>query len=440
MYIPLAYEFRNDGVHMRFMFDGTNYIGDTLYIECYQITDIVKTLKFTATVPILSNADIDYIFTSATPSTITAGDSLQFVYWLLSNASNKFATKVTLYEALDTRQTAKITTVTATSNSISLSLVDPSGLGGSTSLNIYINKIYDIPVSYIYTVTLPETITLENLQSGTLYEIDIINESNRIYTDMLTSGNRYMIPFNITETSNSAEVVLFPSDTNVNTPVLESPIMVNGTIPSSNMYTITNNTVLYPNNYPITGITYRFFSLPPSTLYQVESKYIGYTLTNFSFTTLGLSCSVYVERLTAVTGRATIILPDGVIILASLVPPTGIQCQINATSTIGVFSVTFITDTAFIWFANNSFRVQDSYGNIFNIGVENATEVSPLQIPLYTPICNFCGTDTPMTGETYMRLKRSRAIAAGPGPGTDVRIAARRRWGDDFAGCNVCNH
>ena len=189
MYIPLAYEFRNDGVHMRFMFDGTNYIGDTLYIECYQITDIVKTLKFTATVPILSNADIDYIFTSATPSTITAGDSLQFVYWLLSNASNKFATKVTLYEALDTRQTAKITTVTATSNSISLSLVDPSGLGGSTSLNIYINKIYDIPVSYIYTVTLPETITLENLQSGTLYEIDIINESNRIYTDMLTSGN-----------------------------------------------------------------------------------------------------------------------------------------------------------------------------------------------------------------------------------------------------------
>jgi hypothetical protein len=72
---------------------------------------------------------------------------------------------------------------------------------------------------------------------------------------------------------------------------------------------------------------------------------------------------------------------------------------------------------------------------IFQVGVANATAASPLQVPL---ACNFCGTETPMTGETYMRLIRGRATASGPGP--DVRIVARRRWGDDFAGCSVCNN
>lgn len=148
-----------------------------------------------------------------------------------------------------------------------------------------------------------------------------------------------------------------------------------------------------------------------------------------------MSCTAVIERLDVNNGIVTILPPPGFTLIAPFVLPTGIQCQLNATLTIGEFAIDNITDKAYFWFTDNAFTVEDSMGNRFYIGVTNATAASPLQVPL---ACNFCGTETPMTGETYMRLTRGRATAAGPGP--DVRIVARRAWGDDFAGCNVCNH
>jgi hypothetical protein len=72
-------------------------------------------------------------------------------------------------------------------------------------------------------------------------------------------------------------------------------------------------------------------------------------------------------------------------------------------------------------------------------GTRSDLSTFTLTVPDPYLLCNFCGTETPMTGETYMRLTRGRATVGGPSE-SDVRIVARRRWGDDFAGCNVCNH
>ena len=72
-----------------------------------------------------------------------------------------------------------------------------------------------------------------------------------------------------------------------------------------------------------------------------------------------------------------------------------------------------IIDKAYAWFVDTpGIRIQEqTSGAIFRVNVQNATAASPLQVPL---ACNFCGTETPMTGETYMRLTRGRATAAGP--------------------------
>jgi hypothetical protein len=149
-----------------------------------------------------------------------------------------------------------------------------------------------------------------------------------------------------------------------------------------------------------------------------------------------MSCTAVVERIDAFTGKVTITPPAGVTILAPFVLPTGIQCQVYATLTIGVFSINFISDIAYFWFADNAFTVQDSYGNIFYIGVGNATRESPLQVPLPCIACD----NTQITAGARTRLIKGRATAGGSGTGPDVRVVARRRWGDDFAGCNVCNH
>lgn len=145
-----------------------------------------------------------------------------------------------------------------------------------------------------------------------------------------------------------------------------------------------------------------------------------------------MSCTAVGVRLNVNNGIVTILPPPGFTLVAPFVLPTSINCMLNATFTIGEFTIDNITDKAYFWFAENAFTVQNSSGNFFYIGVGNATAASPLQVPL---ACNFCVP--PMTGETYMRLTRGRATATGPG--SDVRIVARRTWGDDFAGCNTCN-
>ncbi len=94
-------------------------------------------------------------------------------------------------------------------------------------------------------------------------------------------------------------------------------------------------------------------------------------------------------------------------------------------------SLTIARDRAYVSFSATAVTITGATGT-FTVDVLNATAASPLQVPL---ACNFCVT--PMTGETYMRLTRGRATATGPG--SDVRIVARRTWGDDFAGCSTCS-
>ena len=54
--------------------------------------------------------------------------------------------------------------------------------------------------------------------------------------------------------------------------------------------------------------------------------------------------------------------------------------------------------------------------------------------------CEICPNSVSITSaETYMKIIRKR-IANTTIASQDVRIVARRTWGDDFAGCNVCNH
>lgn len=118
----------------------------------------------------------------------------------------------------------------------------------------------------------------------------------------------------------------------------------------------------------------------------------------------------------------------------------------NCTATINPdFTITLsnIIDTATIWFYPDTITGTSSQGYSTVGSVQNATQASPLHVPPYIipPVlpCS-CTPAMPMTGETYMHVVRSRSAIAGPGVGPDVRIVARRSWGDDFAGCNVCNH
>jgi hypothetical protein len=144
-----------------------------------------------------------------------------------------------------------------------------------------------------------------------------------------------------------------------------------------------------------------------------------------------MSCIATITRQSATSALIVITPPTGYTV-STVNAPNTVNCiaTVNGDNSIGL---TIQRDRAYVSFAENA--IQISGLATFQVGVVNATAASPLQVPL---ACNFCGTQTPMTGETYMRLIRGRATAAGPGP--DVRIVARRKWGDDFAGCNVCNN
>jgi hypothetical protein len=152
------------------------------------------------------------------------------------------------------------------------------------------------------------------------------------------------------------------------------------------------------------------------------------------------NCIAKIVRQSDTTALVTLTPPSGTIIIG-VQAPTTVNCNayVNPDYTI---TLNDITDLASIWFslvAVTLFRPDPINPITVPYGVENATQISPLQVPLYNPECNFCGTETPMTGETYMRLTRGRATVAGPGE-SDVRIVARRTWGDDFAGCSTCNN
>jgi hypothetical protein len=142
-----------------------------------------------------------------------------------------------------------------------------------------------------------------------------------------------------------------------------------------------------------------------------------------------MSCVAQITRIDNTTALIVLTPPAGFTISTVNAPAT-----VNCTAVVNVdntVTLAIVRDRAYAEFAEDAITITGSNGT-FQVGV---TFDSPTQVPL---ACNFCDTMTPMTNATYMRLIRGRATAAGPGP--DVRIVARRRWGDDFAGCNVCNH
>jgi hypothetical protein len=143
-----------------------------------------------------------------------------------------------------------------------------------------------------------------------------------------------------------------------------------------------------------------------------------------------MSCIATITRLTQTTALIVLTPPAGYTV-STVNAPTTVNC--TATVNSNTIELTIQRDRAYVTFSDSA--IQISGPATFRVGVVNATAASPLQVPL---ACNFCVTERTMTGETYMRLTRGRATAAGPGP--DVRIVARRAWGDDFAGCNVCNN
>lgn len=146
-----------------------------------------------------------------------------------------------------------------------------------------------------------------------------------------------------------------------------------------------------------------------------------------------MSCTATITRLTPTNALIVLTPPIGYTI-STITAPTTVNCTatVNGDNTI---SLVIQRDRAYVYFAENAIQITGPA--TFQVDVANATTTSPLQVPL---TCNFCNTELPMTGETYTRLIRGRATAADSKFDPDVRIVARRRWGDDFAGCNVCNH
>ncbi len=92
-----------------------------------------------------------------------------------------------------------------------------------------------------------------------------------------------------------------------------------------------------------------------------------------------------------------------------------------------------IRDSAYIWFDADAITIARGLVS-FVVGVEGAEESTPFRIPRSCVVC----ADVPATAEAHTRLVKRRATAGGPGP--DVRVVARRRWGDDFTGCSTCNN
>ena len=144
-----------------------------------------------------------------------------------------------------------------------------------------------------------------------------------------------------------------------------------------------------------------------------------------------MSCTATITRLTTTSALIVLTPPTGFTI-STVNAPTTINCSavVNMDKSV---RLTITRDRAYVSFSATAITITGAIGT-FKVDVVNATAVSPLQVPL---ACNFCVP--PMTGETYMRLTRGRVTATGPGFNPDVRIAARRTWGDDFVGCNTCN-
>jgi hypothetical protein len=145
-----------------------------------------------------------------------------------------------------------------------------------------------------------------------------------------------------------------------------------------------------------------------------------------------MSCKITINRTSLTNATAVLTAPVGYVITGvNIAGIHTLNCTIQSLTTSG-FNITVLADRASVWFDDDAITIARGIVS-FAVGVEGAEESSPLQVPLSCIACD----NTQITAGARTRLIKGRATAGGPGP--DVRIVARRRWGDDFAGCNTCN-